>query len=207
MRIHTEYRSFKNHWTISSSYYFQAHQQRTQRRCFSQTALQWFEVLPGLSPALPGAARLVVGAPRLVIGAPRLVVGAPGLVAGSPRLVVGAPRLVAGAPRCSQVHPTFSPAHRGVPKHITITPMVVLYQSPEIPLTPKPGRNALLGSDTLLKLTHLCLFVIIVHSPRRGAQLSYHKLADHWWSWHLINIFITVHRKLPVHPSAKLRPN
>jgi hypothetical protein len=52
-----------------------------------------------------------------------------------------------------------------------------------------------------------CLFVIILHSPQRGAQLSYHKPADHWWSWHLINIFIPVHRKLPVHPSAKLRPN
>jgi len=35
-----------------------------------------------------------------------------------------------------------------------------------------------------------CLFVIILHSPRRGAQLSYHKPADHWWSWHSINIFL-----------------
>jgi len=37
-------------------------------------------------------------------------------------------------------------------------------------------------------LEFVCLFVIILHSPRRGAQLSYHKPADHWWSWHLINI-------------------
>ena len=33
-------------------------------------------------------------------------------------------------------------------------------------------------------LAFVCLFVIILHSPRRGAQLSYHKPADHWWSWH-----------------------
>jgi len=43
--------SFKNRWTISSSYNFQAHLHRSQ-------------VLPGLSPALLGAPRLVVGAPR-----------------------------------------------------------------------------------------------------------------------------------------------
>ena len=30
----------------------------------------------------------------------------------------------------------------------------------------------------------------MLHSPRRGDQLSYHKPANHWWSWHLINIFI-----------------
>jgi len=47
--------SFKNRWTIFSSNEFQAHQQRSQRRCcFSQTALLWFEVLPDMSPALQG---------------------------------------------------------------------------------------------------------------------------------------------------------
>jgi len=55
--------SFKNDWTISSSYDFQVPQQRSQRRCFSQTALLWFEVLPAMLLALPGARRLVVGAP------------------------------------------------------------------------------------------------------------------------------------------------
>jgi len=56
MRIQPEYMSFKNHWTISSSYEFQAHQQRSQRRLiFSQTAPLWFEVLPDMSPELPGA--------------------------------------------------------------------------------------------------------------------------------------------------------
>ena len=95
-------------------------------------------MLPGLSLAFPGAPRRVVGAPRLVVGAPRLV--------------VRAPRLVAGAPRCSQVHPKFSSALRGVLKLITITPMVLRNQSSEIPVTPKAGWNALLGSDTLLEL-------------------------------------------------------
>jgi len=137
MRIQTEYLSFKNHWMISSSYDIQAHQQHSERRCcFSQTALLWFEVLQGLSPALLGAPRVVVGASRLV---------------------VGAPRRVAGAPSSSKVLRKFSPALRGVPKLITITPMVFLYQSSEIPVTLKDSRNALLGPDTLLKLTHLSL--------------------------------------------------
>jgi len=71
MRIQTEYIRYRNRWTISSSYDFQAHQQCSQRGCFSQTALQWFDVLTGLwlalsglSPALPGAANLVAGAFR-----------------------------------------------------------------------------------------------------------------------------------------------
>jgi len=63
--------SFKNRWTIRSSYDFQEHQQCFQRRCcFSQTALLWFEVLPDLSPVLAGGPRLVVGAPRPVASAP-----------------------------------------------------------------------------------------------------------------------------------------
>jgi len=61
--------SFNNCWMISSCD-FQAHLQCSQRRCFSQTALMWFEVLPDLSPALPGAPKVVVGAPRVVVGAP-----------------------------------------------------------------------------------------------------------------------------------------
>jgi hypothetical protein len=44
-----------------------------------------------------------------------------------------------------------------VPNPITITPMVLRYQSSEIPDTLKAGRNSLLGSDTLLKSTHLSL--------------------------------------------------
>jgi len=59
MRIQTEYKSFKNHWTISSSYDFQAHQECSQRWCFSQTALQWCEVLPGLCLALQCVPKLI----------------------------------------------------------------------------------------------------------------------------------------------------
>ena len=68
MRIQTEY----------SSYDFQAHLQRSQRRCcLSQTALLWFEVLPDMSLALQCLSSALPGAPRLVVGAPRLVAGAP----------------------------------------------------------------------------------------------------------------------------------
>ena len=60
-------------------YDFQGHLQCSERRwCFSQTGLQWFDLLPGLlsacssmSPVIPGAARLLVSAPRLVAGTPR----------------------------------------------------------------------------------------------------------------------------------------
>ena len=68
MRIQTEY----------SSYDFQAHQQRSQRRCcFSQTALLLFKVVPDMLPALPGLSPVLAGASRLVVGAPRIVAGAP----------------------------------------------------------------------------------------------------------------------------------
>jgi len=130
MRIQTEYMSFENHWTISSSFDFQAHQQRSQRRCcLSQTAVLWFEVLPDLSSVLPGLWPALPGAPWLVVGAPRHY----------------------------QVHPQFSPALRDVPQLITIIPMVLLYQSPEIPVDLKAARIALLGSDTPLELMHLGL--------------------------------------------------
>jgi len=110
MRIHTEYMSLKNSWMISSSYDSQAHQQRSQRRCyFSQTAVKWFVVLPGLLLALRGVCRLVVGTPGRVVGTSRLV-------ACTPRLVVGTSRLVPGSPSCSPcchqtsyMHPDFSP--------------------------------------------------------------------------------------------------
>jgi hypothetical protein len=54
MRIQSEYKSSKNRWTTSSSYDFQVPLQRSQRTCFSQTAVLWFEVLPGWSPPLRG---------------------------------------------------------------------------------------------------------------------------------------------------------
>ena len=45
----------------------------------------------------------------------------------------------------------------GAPKLFTTAPMVLPYQSSEIPVTPMAGRNALLGSGSLLKLTLLSL--------------------------------------------------
>jgi hypothetical protein len=45
----------------------------------------------------------------------------------------------------------------GVSKSITITLMVLLAMSSVIPVVLKVGRNALLGSDTLLKSMHLNL--------------------------------------------------
>ena len=62
---------FNNRSTICSSYDFQLHQQRSQRRwCFSETAVQWFDVLPGLS-ALPGVWLSLPGLSPALLGAPR----------------------------------------------------------------------------------------------------------------------------------------
>jgi hypothetical protein len=86
-------------------------------------------IFPACSTVIRGDPRLVVGAFRLVVSGLRLVASIPRLLASASRHFTGAPRLVAGAPRCFQVHPKFSPALRGVPKLITITPKVLLYQS------------------------------------------------------------------------------
>ena len=52
----------------------------------------------------------------------------------------------------------------GAPKLITTAPMVLLYQSSEVPVTLKAGRNTLLGSDSLLKLTLLSLHSASSHT-------------------------------------------
>jgi len=129
---------------ISSGYDFQVHPHRSQGRfCFSQTARLWFNVLPGLSSVLPGMSSAL----------PCLLSVLPGLSSALP----GVPRLLVVAARYSEVHPMVSPVLRGVPKPITITPMVLLNLSSEIPVTLMASQNALLGFDTLLKLTHLSL--------------------------------------------------
>jgi hypothetical protein len=51
----------------------------------------------------------------------------------------------------------FSLVLQRVPILVTITPIVLQYQSSEIPVTIKAGQNALLESDTLLTLTLLSL--------------------------------------------------
>jgi len=142
--------SFNHHRMISRSYDFQAHQQHSKRWCLSQTALLWFGVLPDWSPELLD---LSPGLPGLSLALRGLSPWFP----VAPRHAVGAPRLVTAAPRCPQVHPKFSPVLRRVPKPLTITPMVLLYQSSEIPVTLKASRNPLLGSETLPKLSHVSL--------------------------------------------------
>jgi len=81
----------------------------------------------------------------------------PSLLYSDPRCSQTCRRSSHSCCRGSQVLPNLSSALLGAPKPITISPMVLLYQSSEIPVTLKSGRNALLGSDTLLKLTHLSL--------------------------------------------------
>jgi len=101
--------SFKNCWTISSSYDFQAHQQRLHKRHISQTDQLWFDVLPGLSPAPPGAPWLVVGSPRLVTGAPKVLSGAPKCSQTYHKHSHGTPVLAIRDPSCSEGRPDCPP--------------------------------------------------------------------------------------------------
>jgi len=141
MRIQTVYMTFKNCWTISSSYNFQLHQLCSPRRCcFSQTAVMWVEVLPELLLALPD-----------------ISLALPGLVSALPDLLL----VHRDAPRCTR---KFSLALQGVSKPITITPMVLLKQSSEIPADLKGVRNALPVCDTLVKLMHLSLHYTSSHT-------------------------------------------
>jgi len=95
MRIQTEYMSLKYCWMISSSYDFQGHQQCSERRFISPAALQWFEMIPAMLPALRSAHRLADGASRLVVGTPRC----------SP-----------GCQQITSIHPDFSLVLSGVPE-------------------------------------------------------------------------------------------
>jgi hypothetical protein len=64
----------------------------------------------------------------------------------------------------SHVHPKVSPVLQHDTEHITITSIVQLYQSSEIPVTPKASQNALLGSDALLKLSLLSFHSTSTHT-------------------------------------------
>ena len=92
--------SFNNHWTICSSFDFQAHRQRSQRWCFSQPALLWFEVLPGLSSALQGLSPAFPGAPKVLSGAPRCSQTYHNHSHGSPVAVIRDPSHSEGRPEC-----------------------------------------------------------------------------------------------------------
>jgi len=90
---------------------------------------------------------------------------------------------------CSQVHSMISPALRGVPNPITITPMVLLDQSSEIPVTLKATRNTLLGCNILS--WNWRIYVYTPHSLRHTARLPVTKIdfphgeLDLWvdWKW------------------------
>ena len=93
--------SFKNRWTISSSYDFQARRQRSQgRRCCSQTALLWFEVLPDLSPALPGLSSALPGASEVLSGTPMCSQTYHNHFDITPLPVIGDPSYSEGQPEC-----------------------------------------------------------------------------------------------------------
>jgi hypothetical protein len=81
----------------------------------------------------------------------------PGLSSAFQDLLLALPDLSSALPDFSSAFPMFFQAHRGVLKPITITPMVLLYQSSEISATLMAGQNALLGSDAVLKLTYFSL--------------------------------------------------
>ena len=112
MRIQTEYMSFKNCWTISSSYNFQVHPRRSQRRCFSQTADLWFNVLPDLSlpgmtsaladfsSALPDLSLVLPGAPKVLSGALRCSQTYHNHSHGTPVPVIRDPSHSEGWPEC-----------------------------------------------------------------------------------------------------------
>jgi len=101
MRIQSEYMSFNNRRTISSSYDFQAYLQHSER-CFSQTALLWFEVLPDLSPVLRGLSWVLPDlSPALLDLSLALLDLLPALLDLSPALLDLSLALL-GAPRCTQ---------------------------------------------------------------------------------------------------------
>ena len=83
-------------------------------------------------------------------------------IPGISQSLFGIPALVR---RHSQVVPKFSPALRHPPKVMTVTPIFLLYQSSKIQVISKAGRNAILGSDSLLKLTLVSLHSASSHTP------------------------------------------
>jgi len=102
MWIQTAYMSFKNRLTVSHSYDFQAHQQSSKRRWFSQTALQWFEVLPGWSSVLPCMSLALPGLSSVL---PGLSSALPGLSSALPGLALALPDLLSALPDFSLALP------------------------------------------------------------------------------------------------------
>jgi len=116
----------------------------------SQTALLWLEVLPGMLPALQGASKRFIGTLRLIIGVSRFVLS-------STRLVASSSRCFQCFLWCSKVFPNLSQSLPWFSCTSHWRSQLFLYQSLELSITMKASRNALLRSDTLLKLMHLSL--------------------------------------------------
>jgi len=114
----------------------------------------WF---PGAPAAFPQKMLLFADCCTVIWGAPRLV-------ASDSTGFQNCSRHSQDCFQCSQVYPKFSLAHQGIPQPITITPMVLLYQSLEITVTLKACRNAHLRFDTPLKLTYLSLHSTFSHT-------------------------------------------
>jgi hypothetical protein len=156
MSIHSEYMSFKNHWTISSSYDCQAHLHHSRRTCSISAAPAVFQMHLQHSKRTGSISKEDVF-PRLLYRDSRCSLPCCWLSLTCRRRFQSWHQ---GSQTCHQhyqVHLKFSLAYWGVHKLITITPMVLLNQSSEMSVTPKDSRNTLQQSDTLLQLTHLCL--------------------------------------------------
>lgn len=113
--------------------------------------------LPYLSSALPGLSPVL---PHLSLALPEQLTVLPDLLSVIADLRLALPYVVPalpGAPPCSQVHQKFSPMPRRIHNLITLSPMVLMSQSSESPVTLKAGRIAILPPDTFLKLPHLSL--------------------------------------------------
>jgi len=100
--------------------------------------------------------------------------------------VADAPRLVVCTPRRFQLHIQYSLVLRGVSNFITITSLVLLFQSSEISVTAKAAWSALLGSDTLLNLTHPSLHSTscqtLLVAPSNSNTFCWCVAACCWWA-------------------------
>ena len=135
--------SFKNRWTICSGYDFQAHQQHSQQRiCFSQTALSWFDMLPGLSSAFQVFWRALPGVSPVLPGVSPVLPGAPRLVAGAPRCYQACHRRTQACCRRSQALPVASGGHCVGPVNFEIWP-------------PRDSRRATLRHPQRLPMTKI----------------------------------------------------
>jgi hypothetical protein len=94
------------------------------------------------------------------------------------------------------VLPGWSLLLQSAPKFATITPMVPLYQSPEIPVTLRAGWNALQGSDTLLKST-----LARLHSTSSQILLEDPSIENSFCEWTTIVALRLICRSMEYEPN------